>query len=169
MKKKIFSLLLLITSLFAFALCSCTVINENRDDDAYKIAVKQFGFEEVWVVSSGTTSSVLMEEMVSRYLIYVLGEKEGREIMIIVPALKKDKSYEVKWPLKYSFKQTIDKYNVLVTEKPCTEEDYKYIEFQDCGFELYEIEESSMDKPFAIKYLNRLIYQSNGEIVVKSI
>ncbi len=44
MRKKIFSLLLLITSLFAFALCSCTVINENRDDDAYKIAVEQYFF-----------------------------------------------------------------------------------------------------------------------------
>lgn len=164
MKRKWLLLFLLLT--LSLGLSACTMVNENKSDDARKIAIEQFGFDDVWTISAGTTESVLIQKDTSKYIWYVLGERDGEEVLLIVPAEKDEDSYEVDWPFADSFVQIIGKLNAFVGEDICTEEKFGLIEFMDRGFDSFDIQADSLDVAFVIVFGEYYIGQIDGETVV---
>ncbi len=88
----------------------------NRDK-AISIARKEFGCEKVlWICH--TNGSDFIDKASNRenvdfgkYAFCIVGQKEGEEIFIIIPAeYKRDKPYIATWPLDYSFTQIAEKF-----------------------------------------------------------
>ncbi len=105
-----------------------------------------------------------------RYGIYVLGLKDGEEMMIVVPALKKQKAYEVDWVFDASFQEIIGKLNSSELGEICPKENYRLIEFVDfldtIKLLLPGIEDTGLDINFMITYPGYKIVQIDGEIVI---
>ena len=88
----------------------------NRDK-AISIARKEFGCEKVlWICH--TNGSEFIDKASNRenvdfgkYAFCIVGQKEGEEIFIIIPAeYKRDKPYIATWPFDYSFTQIAEKF-----------------------------------------------------------
>ncbi|HIY78229.1 MAG TPA: hypothetical protein H9728_04215 [Candidatus Borkfalkia excrementavium] len=105
-----------------------------------------------------------------RYGIYVLGLKDGEEMMIVVPALKKQKAYEVDWVFDASFQEIIEKLNSSELGEICPKENYRLIEFVDyldtIKMLFPAIGDTALDVNFMITYLRYGIVQIDGEIVI---
>ena len=102
-----------------FMLIACTP-QDIKADDAIAIAKKDFGCDKVlWIDTDAlifdhepgselTTQYTLR----SHYAYYVVGEKDGKEIYIIIPSNpKQEKPYIATWNLDYSFTQIVEKFN----------------------------------------------------------
>ncbi len=111
----------------------------NRDK-AISIARKEFGCEKVlWICH--TNGSDFIDKASNRenvdfgkYAFCIVGQKEGEEIFIIIPAeYKRDKPYIATWPFDYSFTQIAEKFIELGA--PYVEKEFeKYpnlIDFED--------------------------------------
>ena len=166
MKKKILFVLIPIFIIIMALMSGCTIVDENKRPDAYNIAINQFGFDKVYTADSGTRVSVLLKEHVVRYCIYVIGERDGEEVFIVVPAMKYQEPYEIDWPFKTSFKDIVKKYNEIVGEEEYTEDNYELIEFEDSNFDYYGIDTNSLDVAFGVWFGKNLLGQINGEIVM---
>lgn len=166
MKKKLLIFLSIAVSFIIAVFGACTIVDENKDADAINIAVNQYGYEKVYFACVGSRHSVLLKENATKYIIYVLGERDGEEKILIVPALKDKQSYEIEWPFNESFKSIVTKVNQAVGEELWDESNFENIEFLDNGFELFSIDTSLMDVEFAIMFGKCCVYQSNGDIVI---
>ncbi len=111
-----------------------------KRDKAISIARKEFGCEKVlWICH--TNGSDFIDKASNRenvdfgkYAFCIVGQKEGEEIFIIIPAeYKRDKPYIATWPFDYSFTQIAEKFIELGA--PYVEKEFeKYpnlIDFED--------------------------------------
>lgn len=92
--------------------------SEAKYDDAIRVAKNDFGFEKIlWVEHTNHTSLGTTEEYPDgytpfRYAYYVVGEKDGEELCLIVPSyFKEENSFILTWSLNYSFTQIVEKFN----------------------------------------------------------
>lgn len=90
--------------------------------------------------------------------------------MIVVPALKKQKAYEVDWVFDASFQEIIEKLNSSELGEICPKENYRLIEFVDyldtIKMLFPAIGDTTLDVNFMITYLRHGIVQIDGEIVI---
>lgn len=117
--KKIAAIILLpvLILLVAFTLIACD--NDLNYDEAIAIAKRDFGCEKVlWIDTySGALNLNPGEEkmpvkMRSHYAYYIVGEKAGKEVYIMIPSDPTlEKAYATRWNLDYTFKQIVEKFN----------------------------------------------------------
>ena len=126
-KHKIVSTLLFIPTLLCIVclmLVSCGAGDNMKYNDAIAIAKTDFGCDKIlWIDSYALMPSldsyVLVQQkdesadkMRSPYAYYVVGEKAGEEIYIVIPsAAELEKSVITTWSLDYSFTQIVEKFN----------------------------------------------------------
>jgi hypothetical protein len=169
MKKKgiIYLFIVLMLTLSSWG---CTIVNENKLDDARTIAKETFGMDKIFIVSSGTSNSPIASQKVRRYILYVLGEKDNEMMMIIVPALKKDKAYQVDYPFAFTFYECVDKLNSSEKGIICTQEDYKLFEIYDTlesfNRAFPNLKENDVDIMLFIEFKEYSIVQINDECVI---
>lgn len=135
-----------------------------KTDEAIAIAKRDFGCEKIlWI---GDTNALMLCQtpgedppfwkIRSNYAYYVVGEKAGREIYLVIPSTPKlDAPYVTTWNLDYTFMQIVEKFNEnganYVADVPDNYYDYPfdYIEFVStkdeiircanlCGLDAYE-------------------------------
>lgn len=87
-------------------------------DKAISIAKKDFGCEKIlWIGSSATVLSGDSWDKIkdkiggTHYSFYVVGEKDGEEVYIIIPSPQIKDPFITTWALGYSFKQVVEKFN----------------------------------------------------------
>lgn len=126
-KNKLIATVMLAPMLFlivCFMLVSCTLDQDIKYDKAISIAKKDFGVEKIlWIETGALILSVepgdekTPNKIRSNYAYYVVGEKDGEEIYIIVPSNPKQaEPYETTWSLDYTFKQIVEELNRLGAE-----------------------------------------------------
>ena len=176
-KKKIIFItgaVLLAAALIALAaalpfLLPLTILRENHPDDARRIALEQFGLDEVWIVAAGTSGSTLTTQKTPNYPIYVLGEKDGEEHFIIVPQLKDFEPYEIGWVFEKSFREIVDELNAHAGTAICQKENYGEFEFWDNEEQIAEYAQGiPLDFEFMMVYREYLIVQSRQELTILS-
>ena len=162
--KKYFALFLL--SLFLLSSAGCTY--ENKASDAKRIALEDFGMDEIWVVCNAVPGINIPQE-ISRYGLYVLGSKDKKERLILVPARTDQAPFEMDWPLEHSFREIMEKLNSTEKGEICTKEEYPFVEFAE-GSSLKEYLPDDVaeqaDKEFIILYFDYAIVQIEGEIFI---
>lgn len=97
------------------SLVSCTP-QDIKYDEAIRIAKKDFGCEKIlWIEDNAlilSTGEPTVVKMRSHYSFYVVGEKDGEEIYIVIPSTPElDEPYIATWALDYSFAQIVEKFN----------------------------------------------------------
>lgn len=107
--------------LVVISLTACIFPHEDEIsyNQAIAIAKKDFGCDKIlWIntnaaVLSGDPLDTLYEKLNrNKYEYYVVGEKDGEEIYIIVPdAPKRNKPFVTTWAFDYSFSQIVEKFN----------------------------------------------------------
>lgn len=86
-------------------------------DEAMSIAKKDFGCEKIlWITDSVALTNDpwdTIKDKINRahYSFYVVGEKDGKEVYIIIPSPQIEDPFVTTWALDYSFKQVVDKFN----------------------------------------------------------
>ena len=171
MKKRIVVFLLIIICLFS----GCT--KENNRDDAERIARKNFHFDEIFVIVSGSPYSELTnpdEGTGMGYIYYVLGERDGEDAFIIVPWLNSQNSYEAEWPLCEPFEACMEQFSEALG-RPVTKEDYVgnsfAVNFIDTKAEIERavppLKGVDLDVNFMIEFKNTYyMVQIDGRLVV---
>lgn len=120
-KHKIITTLLL-TPILLCTVCLMLVSCASQDikyNEAIAIAKQDFGCEKIlWIQSGALILETKPEEEIpvyslrSHYAYYIVGEKEGKEVYIVVPSNPDlDKPYTATWGLDYSFTQIVEKFN----------------------------------------------------------
>ena len=120
-KHKVVATLLLAPILFCIVclmLISCAS-QDIKYNEAIAIAKQYFGCEKVlWIQSGALILETKPEEKIpvyslrSHYAYYVIGEKDGKEIYIVIPSSPElDKPYTATWGLDYTFTQIVEKFN----------------------------------------------------------
>lgn len=102
-------------------LVSCTLDKDIKYDKAISIAKKDFGCEKIlWIDTNALVLGVepgsenTPNRMRSHYTFYVVGEKDGEEIYLVIPSNPKlEKPYESTWCFDFTFKQIVDEFNEL--------------------------------------------------------
>ena len=161
--------LIILIMLFTLPL---TNIKENKMDDAKRIAIEQFGMDEVWVVYPGSSGSTITTQESANLPIYVLGVKNGEELFIIVPQLKKYPAYEREWVFNTSFQDIVAKLNDFAGNTICSPDDYHYFKFIDNiindKIKWYKtLDGVPLDVDFIMQYrYEYIIVQSNHEIMI---
>lgn len=123
-KNRLIASVILAPILF-FVVClpfaSCTLDKDIKADEAIAIAKNDFGCEKIlWIKSNALILSQSPEDepsvntMRSHYSYYVVAEKDGNEIYLVIPSTPKlDKPYITTWCMDYSFKQIVHEFNKL--------------------------------------------------------
>lgn len=106
----------LFVCLSCFALVACTPNKDIKYDKAIVIAKLQFGVQKVLWISDDILDS--REPQVYRlrchYAFYIVGEKDGKEIYVVVPSSPTvEKPFVTTWCLDYTFKQVVEEFNKL--------------------------------------------------------
>ena len=104
--------------LFGFTFIACD--RDIKYDDAVRIAKRNFKCDKVLWISS--KSALILREgfgdgdsvyrMRSHYAYYVVGEKEGMEVYIVIPSdpILED-PYTTTWGLNYTFTEIVERFN----------------------------------------------------------
>ncbi len=116
-KKAVLSVPILIC-VVCLMLTSCAS-QDIKYNEAIAIAKQDFGCEKVLWIQSGALiletkpgDEIPVYSLRSHYAFYVVGEKDGKEIYIVIPSNPNlDKPYTATWGLDYSFSQIVDKFN----------------------------------------------------------
>ncbi|MCH5155348.1 MAG: hypothetical protein J1F69_01965 [Clostridiales bacterium] len=84
-------------------------------DDAISIAKKKFGVEKLlWIGSPAVPSKEMPQKIGAwHYYYYVIGEKDGKEIYIVIPSPQTEEAFVTTWSLDYTFKQIVEEFNKL--------------------------------------------------------
>lgn len=151
--------------------------DENKRDDAERIARKNFHFDEIFVIVSGSSYSEVVDpdrRTGIGYIYYVLGERNGEDACIIVPWLKSEEPYEAEWPLCEPFEACMEKFSEVLG-RPVTKEDYVEnlfaVDFIDTKDEIERavppLKGVDLDVNFMIEFKNNyFMAQIDGELVV---
>lgn len=159
---------------FAYFCLPNSKLRENKDDDAKRIAIEQFGMEEVWVVAAGATNSSFNKLLIQetyQFPYYVLGIKNKEELFIVVPHLKRYPAYEIEWVFDTSFQDIVKKLNEFANETICTLDTYNKFIFIDNEELIKACKEIptylSLDVNFILFFdYSYYIGQSNHEILI---
>lgn len=120
-KHKIITTLLL-TPILLCIVCLMLVSCASQDikyNEAIAIAKQDFGCDKILWIQSGALiletkpgEKIPVYSLRSNYAYYVVGEKDGEEMYIVVPSTPDlDKPYTTTWGLDYSFTQIVEKFN----------------------------------------------------------
>ncbi|MBR2340837.1 MAG: hypothetical protein IKA72_00300 [Clostridia bacterium] len=105
--KKILSLFLSIFfSIICFVSCGCP--RERSLYDAPKIAIEEFGAEEIIVMTYSRSAYSWLSDaygVSDLHEWYVFAKKDGKEILVIVPSNTDKQPVLAEWPLDYSFEE----------------------------------------------------------------
>lgn len=144
--------------------------NSNTGYDAKKIAIKQFGMDEVLLLSSISTNSNLIKDTgIDSPVIFVVGLKNGEEHSIIVPIFKRYPPYETEWLFDLSFREIVAKINEVAGNDICHPENYKDFMFLSSPYEV-ELHRQRMfgnvplDVDLIIHFHEYLIFQTEHEL-----
>lgn len=163
-------LLATLAAIIIFAVLPMTVLRENSKADAREIAVKQFGVDSVRAVCFGTSGSCLTEQNTPNYPIYVLGEKAGEEIFIIVPQLKGYPAYKTDWPFAKTLREMTDVINGFAGSDICDINNLQNLEIIDneyhANYYLKGRNEFPLDVNVLVYCNGYFIYQSRNEFDV---
>ena len=163
-------LLATLAAIIIFAVLPMTVLRENKKIDAEYIAVNQFGMDEVWFVAPGTPESCLTEQKTPNYPIYVLGEKNGEEIFIIVPQLKGYPAYKIDWPFAKTLREMTEVINGFAGSDICDINNLQNLEIIDneyhANYYLKGRNEFPLDVNVLVYCNGYFIYQSRNEFAV---
>lgn len=121
MRNSIKRLKLFVTAIVAcivgLSFVSCSP-KDLKYDDAIRIAKKDFGCEKIlWIESHATALSAEpwdeIKEKIggAHYEFFVVGEKDGKEVYILIPSPQGKAPFVTTWALNYSFKQVVEKFN----------------------------------------------------------
>lgn len=97
------------------ALTACSP-QDIKYDDAIAIAKKDFGCEKILWIDSGaeilSTGVPTENTSPAHYSFYVVGEKDGKEVYILIPSPPTvEKPHVSEWKFDYTFTQIVDKLN----------------------------------------------------------
>ncbi len=107
----------MLISLVCLMLVACSP--DINTSEAIKIAEKDFGCEKILWIDTGALllsqepgSEPQVYEFRSHYTYYVVGEKDGQEVYIIIPCSPEiEKPYLTTWCLDHTFSEVVDKFN----------------------------------------------------------
>ncbi len=168
---------LIVLFFVAFASLYTYFDDENKRDDAERIARKDFHFDEISLIVSGSSYSEVVDpdrRTGIGYIYYVLGERNGEDALIIVPRLKSEEPYEAEWSLCEPFEACMEKFGEVLG-RPVTKEDYAEnrfaVEFLDNDHLIEEkaplLKWEGLDVNFVICFLDKyFLAQVDGELVV---
>lgn len=149
-------------------LSSCNHIlrsNENAAD----IAREEYGMETVFTV--GKAPQEYTRELHSPYCLAVIGEKDGEELFLAVPAELEKEPFLIEWPFVLSFRQMVTLLNKSCPDVTITEEAYRYFmigpdidDYLD-GAENRQ-EEFDVYYSMAHEQTHYVLVQQNGQIVI---
>lgn len=113
------AVILLLAPILFCIVCSMLVScidNDIKYDKAISIAKKDFGCEKILWIDTGAeilcTGVPTVSKWRSHYVYYVVGEKDGEEIYILIPSDPElEKPIVTSWSLDYSFAQVVEKIN----------------------------------------------------------
>lgn len=143
---------------------------QTSGEDARRIALEDFGMDEVLVVTGGSPHAEILGEYADKnlggYIYYVLGVKDGKEMMIVVPHHYKDGSHQIDWPLQHSFTECIAALNEYAGTAVCEKDDYACVDFYDFLPSSTDYGGAVFDTPFALIFEDSIIGENEGQIVI---
>lgn len=165
MKKVIVCLLSALLLLPCLAACT----RERGIGNAEDIAREEFGMGTIFAIDNAPDE--ISNKSKSNYCMAVIGEKDGEELFLIVPADYDEEPYLAEWPFALSFKEMVSLLNGTVGETVISEENYgAFGSIQLYGIDYYlpDVDLSALDFLYMVHNpcSHYLLAQSGGKIVI---
>lgn len=110
-------MLLVVAILTIFSGCVFTDIDLNKNPDAEKIAKEEFNVDEILFLANGNDNNNLVpQDFGTRYLIWVIGNRNNENVIIGVPAEKNKKAFEVDWLFIKSYAEILQEVSLAIEE-----------------------------------------------------